>query len=396
MSDLASRATEDDIEQVVLNRADRRAGRRRRRIVAVALVVVAAAAAGVIVLVVTAKPPVPHATGLPPATAQVVRTTLTQTQSVSGALGYPRTESLANRLSGTVTSVAAEGSVVRQGQALYSVDQAPVILLFGSVPDYRVLQPGTVGTDVRQFEQDLRSLGYGGFTVDQYYTDATAAAVRQWQYDLGLPVTGSIDLGRIVFLPGPVRIAQDTVHPGQPAASGGAVLDYTDPDRIVTADVDVTVLPLVAVGSHATVTLPGGGTVGATVTDVGSAASGTTQSSGSSSGSGPDSPGGAATTPVDPNSVTFPVTFALADQNAAGTVTGAPVGITVVGQQQSNVLAVPVAALLALREGGYGVQVVQGDTTRIVAVRAGMFAGGLVQVSGPGIAVGTVVGVASS
>jgi hypothetical protein len=77
-------------------------------------------------------------------------------------------------------------------------------------------------------------------------------------------------------------------------------------------------------------------------------------------------------------------------------VTGAPVTIAVVGQQQVNVLAVPVAALLALREGGYGVQVVQGGTTRIVAVRIGMFANGLVQVSGAGITTGTVVGVASS
>lgn len=386
-------------EEVVPNRAERRAGRRRRRrMLVVTLVVVAAAAAGVIIFVVQAKPPAPPAAGLPPSTARVVRTTLTQTQSVAGTLGYPPADTLANRLPGTVTSVAAEGSVVRQGQALYSVDQAPVILLYGSVPDYRVLQPGTTGADVQQLEQDLQALGYRGFTVDQNYTDATAAAVRQWQSDLGLPVTGTVDLGRIVFLPGQVRIAHDTAHPGQPAASGGAVLDYTDPNRIVTANVDVTTLPLVAVGSHATVTLPGGATVGATVSDVGSAASGSGSSPGGSASGGAASGGSASggSSPVDPNSVTFPVTFALADQQGVGTVTGAPVTLTVVGQRQSNVLAVPVAALLALREGGYGVQVVQGTTTRIVAVRTGMFAGGLVQISGPGIAEGTVVGVASS
>lgn len=53
----------------------------------------------------------------------------------------------------------------------------------------------------------------------------------------------------------------------------------------------------------------------------------------------------------------------------------------------------PILALLALAEGGYGVQVVEGGTTRTVVVRTGMFAGGRVEVSGAGIAEGTVVGV---
>jgi hypothetical protein len=54
-----------------------------------------------------------------------------------------------------------------------------------------------------------------------------------------------------------------------------------------------------------------------------------------------------------------------------------------------------VAALLALAEGGYGVEVVDGASTRIVAVETGLFAGGQVEVSGGGLAEGTVVGVPS-
>jgi len=57
------------------------------------------------------------------------------------------------------------------------------------------------------------------------------------------------------------------------------------------------------------------------------------------------------------------------------------------------VLAVPVAALLALPEGGFGVEIVEGNTTRIVAVKTGMFAAGRVEVSGEGIAEGMKVGV---
>jgi hypothetical protein len=53
----------------------------------------------------------------------------------------------------------------------------------------------------------------------------------------------------------------------------------------------------------------------------------------------------------------------------------------------------PISALLALPEGGYGVQVVNGGSTRTVAVQPGMFAGGRVEIGGGGITAGTVVGV---
>jgi len=69
------------------------------------------------------------------------------------------------------------------------------------------------------------------------------------------------------------------------------------------------------------------------------------------------------------------------------------VTVNFTSQQHKNVLAVPVAALLALSEGGYGVQVVQGSSSRIVAVETGLFADGRVEISGPGISAGMSVGV---
>jgi hypothetical protein len=59
------------------------------------------------------------------------------------------------------------------------------------------------------------------------------------------------------------------------------------------------------------------------------------------------------------------------------------------------VLTVPVAALLALAEGGYGIEVVEGTTTRIVAVETAMFADGRVEVTGRGLSEGMKVGVPS-
>jgi multidrug efflux pump subunit AcrA (membrane-fusion protein) len=61
---------------------------------------------------------------------------------------------------------------------------------------------------------------------------------------------------------------------------------------------------------------------------------------------------------------------------------------------RENVLTVPVAALLALAEGGYGVEVVQGSTSTYVPVTTGLFADGRVEISGGGTAIaeGTRVG----
>src|SRR5690606_29274660 len=60
----------------------------------------------------------------------------------------------------------------------------------------------------------------------------------------------------------------------------------------------------------------------------------------------------------------------------------APVQVTFVSARRENVLAVPVGALVALAEGGHGVQVVENGATRYAAVDTGMFADGKVEIGG--------------
>jgi hypothetical protein len=63
--------------------------------------------------------------------------------------------------------------------------------------------------------------------------------------------------------------------------------------------------------------------------------------------------------------------------------------------ERADVLTVPVNALLALAEGGYGLELVNPDgTTEIVAVETGLFADGRVEVEGPDLDDGLTVGVA--
>jgi hypothetical protein len=71
------------------------------------------------------------------------------------------------------------------------------------------------------------------------------------------------------------------------------------------------------------------------------------------------------------------------------------VDVAFTASQRENVLTVPVAALLALAEGGYGLEVVEGSTSRITAVQTGLFADGQVEVTGQGLDEGTTVGMPS-
>ena len=86
------------------------------------------------------------------------------------------------------------------------------------------------------------------------------------------------------------------------------------------------------------------------------------------------------------------ITVRLTRPQAAGDLDQAPVSVSIVSARASDVLAVPVSALVALAGGGYAVEVVHGAgataTRQLVAVQTGLFSSTLVQVSGAGIAAG--------
>jgi hypothetical protein len=87
------------------------------------------------------------------------------------------------------------------------------------------------------------------------------------------------------------------------------------------------------------------------------------------------------------------VVVTLDDQKAARAYALASVDVTFTAAERKDVLTVPVAALLALHEGGFGVEVVDAATSRYVPVRTGLFSSGWVEISGDAITAGTTVGV---
>jgi peptidoglycan hydrolase-like protein with peptidoglycan-binding domain len=335
----------------------------------------------------TAKETEPSS-ALPPATATVKRTTLVEAKTVTGTLGYGEPVALGASEAGIITWIAPVGSMVSRGQPLFKVDERPVVELYGSLPLYRTLRPGVNGRDVRQLERNLATLGYRGFTVDDTYSAATAAAVRAWQAKLGLATTGMLDVGQVLFTSGPVRIAGHSARVGEAVGretEGATVLSYTGTRRLVTIELEVADLPLAVKGRAVTVTVPGRRPVSGRIAQVGTVISKQAALAGEGTGQN-GAPAATADGVVE-------VTVTIANQNALGSLNAAPVDVDFVSSKRENVLAVPVVALLALPQGGFGVEVVQAASTRIARVRTGMFAGGQVEVSGNGIAEGVRVGV---
>jgi multidrug efflux pump subunit AcrA (membrane-fusion protein) len=89
------------------------------------------------------------------------------------------------------------------------------------------------------------------------------------------------------------------------------------------------------------------------------------------------------------------VTIDIADQAKVADLEDSPVDVNFVVGERRDVLIVPVLAILALREGGFGVEIVDGDGSRIVPVQVGLFAQGKVEINGGGVSAGMSVVVPS-
>jgi peptidoglycan hydrolase-like protein with peptidoglycan-binding domain len=331
--------------------------------------VIVVTVAGLVLLLNWPTTETPQAAIAPVKTGRVTKQTLADTKSVSGTLGYGSSTTVTNRVDGTITALADEGAVVKRGQVLYRVDDQPIVLQ-GALPAYRPLRPGVEGADVKQLEQNLRALGYTGFTVDETYNAATASAVKKWQKKLGLPETGMVEPGRVVYQPGLVRVEARQASVGAPAQPGQAVLKVTGTNRVVTVKLDTADQRLAKKDAKVTLTLPDGSTKDGTITRVRTVV---------------ETQGQDDVTKIEVTIAMPPVTgFDSASVDTAFTAS-----------VRENVLTVPVAALLALAEGGYGIEVITPAGSHLIAVQTGLFANGQVEISGPDVTEGLTVGLPS-
>ncbi|MEU4220730.1 efflux RND transporter periplasmic adaptor subunit [Actinoplanes sp. NPDC026623] len=371
---------------------------RRRRTArwVVAAVVVAAAAAGSVVVVARhlagrAAPPETAAV----TTARLERRDLSTTRKLSGSIGYGAVRPVAGHREATVTWLPQPGATIKRGRQLYRADDQPVVLFYGDMPLFRpIAGRNLVGRDVHIIAVNLRRLGYsigrqpsaGEFVTtgpepgtkkteptrvpvrggDGVLTAGLIGAIRRWQADAGLTVTGAIAVGEVEVLAGAVRVDSVEVQPGSPA--NVPLMSVTSTRKVITVAAEPAEAGSIERGARVTVGLPEDRTVGARVVSVGR---------------------NLAATDDGPPKLT--VTVTVDDPKTIARLDSADVDVNVAGRTVKDVLAAPVEALVALTEGGYAVQGPAG----LVAVRTGMFADGWVEITGAGLAEGTAVVVSS-
>jgi peptidoglycan hydrolase-like protein with peptidoglycan-binding domain len=319
-------------------------------------------------------------------TAPVTRTDITSRQQLLGTLTYAGSYAVINQAGpGIFTAMPAPGAVFTRGQVLYRVNGRPIVLFYGD-PLWRQLFIGVAdGSDIGVLQANLAALGFAtGLRFTAHYDWITAIAVRRWQASLGVAQTGVVSLADAVEMPGAIRVT--TVHDtiGMPAQPGRPVMDATSTQHAVLLSLNVSQESLVRVGAPVIVSLPDGKVAPGTVTTIGTVATAqpANQNGGSNNG---------------PPSASVPVTIALTDPNAGGSLDQAPVTVGIVFDVHKGVLAVPVMALLAQPAGQYAVQVVDGSERRLVTVTTGLFDDrGLVEVSSPGLHEGMSVEVPRS
>ncbi|MFN8022480.1 MAG: peptidoglycan-binding domain-containing protein [Acidimicrobiales bacterium] len=291
-----------------------------------------------------------------------------------------------------ISNAATAGQPVVSGTVLYRSDYLPVVAIEGdssSIPTLsRDLSVGADdGRDVRLLEQMLSAGGFtadGALVVDDEFDLATATAVLAWwqSVDPAIQVDPAdlvVPAGSYVVVPSGLETADLLV--GDRTTTGGdtVVAELTAPARRVTTTAPVGD-DTFALGAEIDVEFPDGTVASGVVDDVGTSAT--------SSGVGQ--------TPTVSIGIRVDDIPASVDQFVS-----IPVTLKVIDQQIPDAFLVPTSALLALAEGGYALQVVDGtaadgtQVTHLIPVETGIFTEGYVVVSGDELSDGLEVVVPS-
>lgn len=296
----------------------------------------------------------------------VERRTLTEAKDYSANVQYGDPYDLPLDRTGTVTSGPAVDVVIGFGEEIVRVDLQPTFLAEGSLPMYRELrrEPDRkvagksvmVGYDVGQLQRFLIAAEFdedGDLSeVDGEFGSATQRAVKAWQKAVGNGVTGRVDSTQLIFSPAPVRIDE---APRLGAAF--STIRVTETTQRIEFAVQSRDRRLVEEGGSVSIALPDGTDVTGSIAELRRGVS--------------DDGQGTLTAKVVP------------DEPIASDVSA--VQVTVTRSLASDVLAVPVRALLAIRDGGFAVE---RSTARadgapdLVAVEVGAVADGWVEVTG--------------
>ncbi|MEM9521781.1 MAG: peptidoglycan-binding protein [Actinomycetota bacterium] len=300
------------------------------------------------------------------ATGSVTRGDLASEREFKASVSFGDPWTLGINRTGTVTASIAAGTIVNLGEQLVRIDEKPVFLANGTMPMYRTLEKVDTrqrdennkrltlldGPDVTQLQQFLLDAGYdndGTLEVDGIFGSTTEKAVKAWQEANGLPVTGKVDSGQVVFATESVRIA-NAVRNGSSFES----IEVTRGKALILVDTNNRDRSAISPGTSVSIVLPDGSRVEGEATKQEQA----TNAEGST----------VWRTTIDSSAVL---------PSEAGTAT-----IEVVDVVAKDAILVPASALLALAEGGFAVEKVTSDGKKLVRVQVDEVLDGKAAVTG--------------
>ena len=128
-------------------------------------------------------------------TVSIQKGDLEKKEEYNGTLRQTDSKVLNSPMSGVVTYVPKEGTVISFGQVLFAIDNKPVILLQGTTPFYRTLDLNSnPGPDVLQLEEALIYLGYAAedFVSDETFDEVTSKMLNSLYIDYGIDTKSDI------------------------------------------------------------------------------------------------------------------------------------------------------------------------------------------------------------
>ena len=128
-------------------------------------------------------------------TTAIQKGDLAKKEEYNGTLRQTDSRVLNSPMSGVVTFVPKEGTIVNFGEVLFAVDNKPVILVEGETPFYRTLDLNSdPGPDVFQLERALVFLGYAAedFIPDEKFDETTSNMLNALYIDYKIETKSEI------------------------------------------------------------------------------------------------------------------------------------------------------------------------------------------------------------
>ena len=128
-------------------------------------------------------------------TVAIQKGDLAKKEEYNGTLRQTDSKVLNSPMSGVVTYVPKEGTIINFGEVLFAVDNKPVILVEGATPFYRTLDLNSdAGPDVLQLEEALVFLGYAAedFVPDEIFDETTSNMLNALYVDYKIDTKSEI------------------------------------------------------------------------------------------------------------------------------------------------------------------------------------------------------------